>query len=172
MSHPCLVVLTARGSKRLFDENGTQAWRLNPENAGRQTYCVCVQNRKNGHWGGADHEHHHAFMLGRIRDVIPSPERTERFLVRFSHYARIDQPNAWTGLRNPVRYGTLEEFGITDPEALEWFPMKRGGQPEPTGTLPPDEDTGCGPLTIPEAKAGLALGLGVPESAIEISVRY
>ena len=29
-----------------------------------------------------------------------------------------------------------------------------------------------GPLTIPEAKAGLALGLGVPESAIEISIRY
>ena len=111
-------------------------------------------------------------MVGKIRDVVPSPERADRFLVKFSRYARIEYPNAWTGLRNPVRYGTLEEFGITDPEALEWLPMKRGALPEPTVPLPPDEDTGCGPLTIPEAKAGLALGLGVPETAIEIIIKY
>jgi hypothetical protein len=109
-------------------------------------------------------------MVGRIRDVIPSPERPDRFLVRFKQYARIDWPNAWGGNRNPVRYGTLEEFGITDPEALEWLPMKRG-LPDRPETLPPDEDDSCGPLTIAEAKAGLSLGLGVPETAIEIIVR-
>lgn len=170
MTHPCLVVLTARGLQRLFDENGTQAWRLNPEHAAQKKYCVCVQNRHNGHWGGADHEHHHAFMIGRIRDVVPSPERPERFLVRFSHYALIDSANAWGGNRNPVRYGNLEDFGVTDPEALEWRLMKRG-LPDRPETLPPDEDSICGPLTIAEAKAGLSLGLGVPESAIEILVR-
>ena len=90
MSTPCLVVLTARGSKRLFDETGTQAWRLNPENASKLEYCVCVQNRRNGHWGGADHDHHEAFMIGRIRKVVPSPERPDRFLVVFSQYARIN----------------------------------------------------------------------------------
>lgn len=172
MPHPCLVVLTARGSDRLFQERGTQAWRLNPENAKRQEYCVCVQNRKNGHWGGADHPHHQAFWVGRIKDVVTSPERPDRFLVLFSQYARIEVPNAWTGLRNPVRYGTLEEFGIADPQVLEWLPMHRGKLPEHTGPLPPDEDMGSGPLSIPEAKAGLALGLGVPESAIEIIVKY
>jgi len=170
MPTPCLVVLTARGSQRIFDETGTQAWRLNPENAEKQTYCVCVQNRHNGHWGGADHEHHHAFIIGRIRNVVPSPERPERFIVTFSQYARINYPNAWGGYRNPVRYGTLEEFGITDPESLEWLPMKRG-LPEQSAILPPDEDRSYGPLTIAEAKAGLSLGLGVPESAIEIIVR-
>jgi hypothetical protein len=172
MSHSCLVVLTARGPDRLFDEEGTQAWRLNADNARKQTYCICVQNRHNGHWGGADQEHHHAFMVGRIRDVISSPERPERFLVRFSEYARIDYPNAWTGLRNPIRYATLEEFGITDPDSLEWKPMPppkttRGSDPAPL-----EDEDGCTPLTIPEAKAGLALGLGVPESAIEITVRW
>jgi hypothetical protein len=35
-----------------------------------------------------------------------------------------------------------------------------------------EEQEGFGPLTIPEAKAGLALGLGVPESAIEIIIKY
>ena len=86
--------------------------RPNPVNARRFQYCVCVQNRNNGHWGGADQEHHHAFFVGRISAVVPSPERPDRYLVEFSEYAVIDWPNAWPGLRNPVRYGTLEEFGV------------------------------------------------------------
>jgi hypothetical protein len=132
-----------------------------------------VQNRHNGHWGNADQEHHHAFLVGRISDVVPAVGQGEgRYLVKFSEYARIDWPNAWPGLRNPVRYGTLEEFGITNPEDLEWHPMP----PTPAGTTTKDvqdeDHDGFGPLTIPEAKAGLALGLGVPESSIEITVRY
>jgi hypothetical protein len=175
MTTPCLVVLTARGSARLLAEGGTQAWRLKPENVRRVAYCVCVQNRHHGHWGGADQEHHHAFMVGRISDVVPSPEgRPERYLVKFSEYTRINHPNAWPGLRNPVRYATLEEFGITDPDALTWHPMPDSSAVEPAPTAAPqDEDKeGFGPLTIAEAKAGLALGLGVPERAIEITIRY
>jgi hypothetical protein len=172
MSSPCLVVLTARGPARILDEHGTQAWRLKPENVRRLKFCVCVQNRHNGHWGGADQEHHHAFMVGRISDVVPSPERPERYLVEFSEYARIDYPNAWPGLRNPVRYGTLEEFDISDPEALTWHPMPAVRTGAPTGEAQDEDQEGFGPLTIPEAKAGLALGLGVPESAIEIIVKF
>jgi hypothetical protein len=41
---------------------------------------------------------------------------------------------------------------------------------EPAGPQP--SPSSPGPLTIPEAKAGLALGLGVPEAAIEITVKY
>jgi hypothetical protein len=92
-------------------------------------------------------------------------------MVEFSHYAKIDCPNAWPGLRNPVRYGTLDEFGITDPEALEWRRIRRRVDLPPLeGAL--DEDVSSGPLTIPQAKAGLALGLGVPETAIEILVKF
>lgn len=173
MTHPCLVVLTARGTERLIAERGTQAWRLKPENARRLGYCVCVQNRHNGHWGGADQEHHHAFMVGRISAVITSPEREDRYLVVFSEYARINSPNGWPGLRNPVRYGNLEEFGITDPDSLIWHPMPSSPAPRATASLIEDEDQdGFGPLTIADAKAGLALGLGVPESAIEITVKF
>ena len=172
MSHPCLVVLTARGPARVQDDHGTQAWRLNPENARRLKFCVCVQNRHNGHWGGADQEHHHAFMVGRISDVVPSPERPERYLVEFSEYARIDYANAWPGLRNPVRYGTLDEFGIADPDALSWRPMPPMVTGKPASEAQDEDRDGFGPLTIAEAKAGLALGLGVPESAIEITVRF
>lgn len=173
MTTPCLVVLTARGPDRLLEEHGTQAWRLKPENARRLKFCVCVQNRHNGHWGGADQEHHSAFMVGRISDVVPSPERPVRYLVEFSEYARIDSRNAWPGLRNPVRYGSLEEFGISDPEALTWHPMPVEPRVARSVETVQDEDQeGFGPLTIPEAKAGLALGLGVPETAIEITVKF
>ncbi|UFN51581.1 hypothetical protein LPC08_25290 (plasmid) [Roseomonas sp. OT10] len=174
MTTPCLVVLTARGTARLLADGGTQAWRLKPENVEPLAYCVCVQNRHNGHWGGADREHHHAFMVGRISGVEPSPEgRPGRYLVMFSEYTLIDVPNAWPGLRNPVRYGSLEDFGITDPATLDWHPMPERRLAAPSAGTAQDEDQdGPGPLTIPEAKAGLALGLGVPESSIEISVRY
>jgi hypothetical protein len=172
MSHPCLVVLTARGPARILDEHGTQAWRLKPQNALRLKFCVCVQNRHNGHWGAADQEHHHAFMVGRISDVVPSPERPERYLVEFAEYVRIDHANAWPGLRNPVRYGTLEEFGIDDPEALSWQPLPPKVTETPADEAQDEDRDGFGPLTIAEAKAGLALGLGVPETAIEITVRF
>ena len=173
MSTPCLTVLTARGTARLLSDGGSQAWRLNPETAAKYDYCVCVQNRNNGPWGNADKEHHHAFMIGRIKAVIPSPETPDRYLVVFSEYAEINHPNAWPGLRNPVRYGTLEEFGITDPGALIWHPVPQGTAKQSMSQKVEDEDkNGFGPLTISEAKAGLALGLGVPETAIEIIVKF
>lgn len=40
------------------------------------------------------------------------------------------------------------------------------------GEVQDEDQEGFGPLTIPEAKAGLALGLGVPETAIEITVKF
>lgn len=172
MTHPCLVVLTARGPQRLLDEGGTQAWRLNKANAAKMRYCVCVQNRHGGHWGGADQEHHHAFLIGEISAVEVSPERADRFIVEFSRYSRLDYPNAWPGLRNPVRYGTLEEFGIPDPDSLNWYDMPPKAVASIRAEAKLEDEDGFGPLTIPEAKAGLALGLGVPESSIEIVVRF
>jgi hypothetical protein len=173
MTTPCLSVLTARGADRLLAEKGTQAWRLRPQNVEKLAYCVCVQNQRNGPWGGADQPHHHAFMVGKITEVVESPEgRAGRYLVVFSEYARIDVPNAWPGLRNPVRYATLEEFGIMDADALEWHQMPIEGIAAISGASEDEEQDGFGPLTIAEAKTGLALGLGVPETAIEISVRY
>ncbi len=172
MSHPCLVVLTARGPDRILAEGGSQAWRLKPENARRLSFCVCVQNRHNGHWGGADQPHHHAFLVGRIRDVVISPERADRYLIIFAEYARINAGDAWPGLRNPVKYGSLEDFGINDPEALHWQPMPSFPMGVPGGETKDEDVDRFGPLTITEAKAGLALGLGVPETAIEIVVRF
>jgi len=70
-----------------------------------------------------------------------------------------------------VRYGTLQEFGITDPDALPWRPMPAIPTSSSADEARDEDQDGPGPLTIAEAKAGLALGLGVPETAIEIVVR-
>jgi len=172
METSCIVVLTARGTDRILSEGGSQAWRLNQKNASRYPYCVCVQNRNNGHWGGADKEHHHAFIVGRIKEVVPSQETSGRYKVVFSEYAEINHPNAWKGHRNPVRYGTLDEFGVTDPTALTWNPMPPCTAKPSSQKTEDDEKDGCGPLTISEAKAGLALGLRVPVTSIEITVKF
>lgn len=173
MTTPCISVLTARGPDRVLAEGGSQAWRLNPENAGKYRYCVCVQNQRNGQWGGADQPHHHAFMVGKIDSIVASPEgRPGRYLVVFSEYATIDYPDAWPGLRNPVRYATLEEFGISSPDDLDWRPMPVDLVDASMEKPGDEEEEGFGPLTTAEAKAGLALGYGVPESAIEIIIRF
>jgi hypothetical protein len=171
MSHPCIAVLTARGTQRLLDEGGTMSWRLNPENARRMRYCVCIQNREDTGWGAADHEHHVAFLVGRISAVVPSPDMPERYLIKFGEYAVIHQKDAWGGFRNPIRYTNLEEFGV-DPDKLQWNPMPQ--QSASTSASPENSSApeNTMPLTMAQARAGLALGLGVPEKAIEITVRY
>lgn len=63
----------------------------------------------------------------------------------------------------------------------EYLELGRGSGPSDASAKVPaplpsadghDELDASGPLTIAEAKAKLALSLGVPESSIEISVRY
>lgn len=171
MSHGCVAVLTARGSARILREGGSQAWRLNPRNAAKAEYCVCVQNR-NKTWGGADHKHHEAFMVGKIDKVLPV--ENGRFMIKFIEYAMISVPDAWDGNRNPVKYSTLEDFGISDPSTLDWHKM-------PVSENLPKEDIGDDEyeklddgfvLTIEDAKKGLARTFSVPESSIEINIKF
>ena len=81
--------------------------------------------------------------------------------MRLSEYAEIDVSNAWAGQRNPVRYTDLSEFNLS-PESLDWkpFPTDR----EKTRVATP-------PLTIDEAKQGLARRLGISPECIEIQIR-
>lgn len=77
-------------------------------------------------------------------------------------------PDAWPKFRNPVLYTDLESVPI-DVETLPFHSM-----PVPAPTTVPQvaaADTGPRPLTMVEAKAGLALTFGVAPSDIEIIVR-
>jgi hypothetical protein len=159
-----ICVLTARGIERILTEGGSQAWALDARRARNCEYVVCVQNRGFADdWGRVSAPHHTAFLVGRLKDVAPSQEEDSegRWILRFSEYAEVDIPNAWPGFRNPVNYTNLEHFGI-DVTTLLFHPM-----PEP----PPASDKVLRPLTMLEAKEGLALTFGVAPDKIEIIIR-
>ncbi len=42
---------------------------------------------------GATEPHRSAFLVGRLSEVVPNPERSERYRLKFSNYALVDVPN-------------------------------------------------------------------------------
>jgi hypothetical protein len=174
MNDETLVVFTAKSIERLLREGGTSSWRLNPARARRCTYVVCTRNTR-ASWGDGDEPHGSAFLVARIDSVVPCEPTAEndeseenRFLIRFIEFARIDIPKAWNGQHNPVRYTTLRELDI-DPADLTWEPMPPVA-PQPVSRNN-DGKSGIRPLTMIEAKKGLALYFSVPPEAIEITIR-
>ena len=174
-----IVLFTAKSRERILREGGTSSWRLDPGKARRCAYAICVRNAHSS-WGDGLEPHHTAFLVGKVAGVAPTeptPENSEspqnRYLIEFSEYAEISVPEAWPrGYRNPVRYSSLAELGISA-SSLDWKAM-----PEPieAPTLEGPEDPAPtakndGPLTIAEAKRGLALTFGVPPEAVEITIR-
>lgn len=161
-----VCVLTARGIEKILAEGGSQAWVLDAKRARGCQYVVCVQNRGFADdWGHVSAPHHTAFVVGKLKDVVRSTEddSENRWRLVFSEYAEIDVENAWPGNRNPVLYTNLEQFGLKLDE-LEFQPMP---EQEPV----PEVKRQVRPLTMAEAKAGLAQTFGVEPSDIEITVR-
>ena len=168
LNDKAICVLTARGIERILGEGGSQAWVLDAKRARKYEYVVCVQNRGfPSDWGGTSAKHHHAFLIGRLEDVVKATDEDaeeNRWLLRFSEYAELPPSikDAWPGYRNPVWYTTLEELGI-DVSTLQFQPM-----PEYVGKKPAKPS---GTMTIAQAKEGLALSFGVSPSDIEITIR-
>jgi hypothetical protein len=172
-----IVVFTAKSIDRILREGGTSAWRLNRNRARQCPLVVCTRNAHSG-WVEGKEAHHSAFVVGKVLDVVPceaTPENNEsdknRYLIRFSEFARVNIPDYWEGDRNPVVYRSLEQLGI-DPTALRWEVM-----PEPVPSVEPSDgldrsqQVGFRPLTLSEAKKGLALTFNVAPEAVEITIR-
>lgn len=164
------VIFTAKSIERILNEGGTSSWRLDRNHARTCTFAVCTRNA-HADWVEGPEPHHSAFLIGKIQDVVPATGREGRFLIRFSEYARVNIPNVWKGDRNPVKYvsnDALKEMGI-DPASLKWQRM-----PETAAVTVPQTQVGhqaVAPLTMAEAKRGLALTFGVQPEAIEITIR-
>lgn len=157
------VVLTARGRTEILETGGSQAWRLDAGKASKRSYVVCVQNRKPS-WGTAEAEHHHAFLVGRVSSVTKTDGgKGERWIINIDSYANIDIAEQWHGNRNPVSYRTLESMGINVDE-LDFQPMPNVEE------VKSDLRSEPRPLTLDEAKKGLALKFGVNESDIKITI--
>ena len=170
------IVFTAKSVKRILQEGGTSSWRLDRAHARKCVYAICTRNA-NASWVEGSEEHRSAFLVGKINDVVQSPyyekPRKDRFLIEFSEYALVDVPDVWKRERNPVKYSSIEDLGI-DPSKLKWRPMP------PREVIATEADNApeavktagmIGPLTMVEAKKGLALTFGVSPDAIEITIR-
>jgi hypothetical protein len=161
-----IVVFTAKDVARLLREGGTSSWRLDRNNARKCAYAVCTRNA-HADWVEGPEAHHSAFLVGKVKEVVPSTEAEGRYLVQFGEYARVNIPDVWKGDRNPVKYSTMEELGI-DPSTLKWEPMPDPIK-QPSAQINPQKT--ATPLTMTEAKKGLALTFGVAPDAIEITIR-
>ena len=163
------VVLTAKSIERILREGGTSSWRLDRNNARKCEYAVCTRNGY-ADWTEGPEEHHAAFLIGKVKDVVPSPDHAGRFMIQFSEYALVTVLEVWKGDRNPLKYaGSLQGLGI-DASKLKWKKM-----PEPS-TVPNSgaqsgPNNGVAALTMGEAKKGLAMRFGVAPEAIEITIR-
>jgi len=163
-----IVVFTAKSTQHILQEGGTSSWRLDRNHARQCVFAVCTRNAK-AYWVEGPEPHHSAFLVGKVSDVVPCPKREGRYLVQFSEYARVSVPNVWNGARNPVKYSSLQDLGI-DPLGLKWEPIQPLGEP-PECTPQATRINASSPLTVTEAKRGLALTFGVSPEAIEIIIR-
>ncbi|MGY5210041.1 hypothetical protein [Nocardia gipuzkoensis] len=160
-----VVVFTGKSPEQILSEGGSQAWKLDPLRAKKCTWLVCTQNAHNYEAKGNE-PHGSAFLVGRISRISPAPEEDGRWMIEFSEYARISQPNVWTGDRNPVRYTNLGTLGI-NLEGVDFQEMER----DPAATKPAAPAAASAGLTIAQAKAGLAETYGVDVDSIEIVIR-
>jgi hypothetical protein len=104
--------------------------------------------------------------------VVPTTE--DRYLIKIGDYSRINLPDFWPGGQMPIRYRSLADVGI-DPDTLDFTPIENlgidsEGRPEP----PYQSNDGAPevrPLSLADAKRGLAATFGVRPEAIDITIR-
>ena len=163
MPHAAIAVFTGKPLETLLAHGGSGPWVGAEERVKRQEYLVCIRKTKPG-----TEDHGTAFLVGKIGGVRKhgfDRRGQQRWFFEISEYAVLRHPGQWEW-RNPVRYTTLEELGI------ELKKLKFKPAPAPTHDLPPPEaKSGVKPLTIAEAKAGLAAKFDVSPDAIEIHIK-
>jgi hypothetical protein len=162
-----IVVFTGKSLETILRDGGSQSWKLNPHHAKRCEFLVCC--RSGVDWVQGPEPKGSAFLLGRVSGVEEStdPESPGRWLIKISNYAQLDIPDLWqrNGGRNPVRYTTLEDLGI-DPTTQTFHPVPPQQQTNGVALV----SASGRPLTIADAKRGLAETFGVNEEAVEITI--
>lgn len=159
-------VLTSKSVRLMFEESGTGIWAANAERVTRCKYVIMVRNHSldrssDEDWVSRDDiPHGTAFLIGRGLSTIPH-EKPGRITIAFREYAEVNLPNSWDGRKNPVAYLNESDLEL-DLSSLEWKPFPRElAVPE----------LHVRPLTISEAKQGLAKSLGISVDNIEIIIR-
>lgn len=154
-----VAVLTSKSLETMFEEGGSGHWKASEDRIKGCKYLIAIRNGHSG-WSEDTKPHNTAFIVGRGLSVFPG--EPDRVIIGFREYALIEVPDAWPGNRNPVAYMDIEDFPGIDPSSLQWIPF-------PAHQVV--EENRAKPLTIEEAKLGLAKALGISKECIEITIR-
>ena len=188
-----LAVLTSETMRDFVLVGGTSTWKLSPKSAKDCRYVVCVKNdiQSGGQHRGQNHGM--GFLIGWISSIRPSKlgysawkdsferKSSQRFTVHFSEYADINVPEFWGNWQNPIKYlkgdEVLSMLGIESFDELAFESLAISSHShEQEYTL---ESPGRGKaeaqyteqgLTIDQAKAGIAVRMGIPPQNIEIRI--
>lgn len=176
MSDKALVVLTGKSRETLMSEGGTAHWVLNPAVVRGFDYVICVRHANPPYDpgpGARPEPHGAAFLVAKIADLqlTGHDKERDRYRVMFEAVSDVLVEDFWDGSRNPVRYMPLADVAARgiDLDALDFNPVTPPAVTPPLGT--DDDAGGATPLTIADAKQGLAAMFGVPVEAIEITIK-
>lgn len=166
MENDVVALFTTKSVQACLDVGGTQSWALNPDNAKKCRYAVLCRNPA-ADWGGKELRRA-AFMIGRISPVVPSTEKVGRWMLTFDEYAIIEKADVWKDWRNPVRYTTLAELGISLAE-IKFRPMPKKTMEAEAISI---SKTGtASKIDIDTARRGIAAYYNVSPEAVEITIR-
>ena len=157
-----IQTFTHHAFAEIVNKGGDYEWVLNQKRAETYRYLVCCSsvgvNRGSG------------FLVGKINGIEffrVDEKGNNRYQICVSEVAAIDIPNLWSGQQNPVKYTSLEELGID----LSRLNFEDVAEIKSTFNSHQISETECIPLTIQQAKAGLAKKYGVSEDNIEILIK-
>ena len=158
MNRDTIAVFTRKSAGSIFKAGGSGDWVADRARAEKCKYLVCVRNAHGSRQPEDTLAHGTAFLVGR--GLFIARTEADRIVIGFHEYASINVATSWQN-RNPVGYHELQGWLRIDPATLDWkpFPTEQVEQPK------------AKPLTIAQARAGLAAGLGVSEDRIEIIIR-
>jgi hypothetical protein len=159
MADNVVSVFTYKSVDTVLKAGGTQSWTLDRARARACKYVVLCRNAHASSVEGSE-PHGTAFMVGKIKDVVPSTDNDGRWLILISEYALCDWPDEWSG-RNPVAYWTTNDFGEGQAsfDRLKFKPV------------PPANYQTTPGLSIADAKVALAHRYDVSPDRIEIVIR-
>jgi hypothetical protein len=177
VSHDVIAVFTVKPTERLLAEGGSAAWVLDPNNARQCRYLICVRNADEKALDAGDkmgpEPHGAAFLVGRISSVdkVGHFRGRDRYRIAFDAFAEISKPDfrqAHEAWRNPVRYMSKDQVAALGIELgkLQFRPV-----PVREEDVAEQDEGDVQPLTVLQAKRGLARLLGVETDAVEITIR-
>lgn len=167
-----VMVFTSKPLETMIQEGGSGYWSANRKRLEKCEYLIATKsNTLREHFpSNKDIKQGSAFLVGKVTNITDSPAG-DRLVIQLSEYAEINQPNVWTGNRNPVAYTTTKALTEThglDFSSLEWQEFPVSADVLTTNHEAVSEVKG---LTIEEAKTGLAKTLGISADCIEITIK-